>query len=325
MNRTRCTACLLAAALTAACAQAQNEVLPMSTGSANFLTLPADARTLGMGGSGVALSGTHAVFSNASTAVYHPGRAGVAYGFAPVLHSYEPGHALHSVAAFYRVSPGNAVTGGFRYYRYPEAELSEPGLTLRPKEWCADLGYVRELLPHWAASVTGKWIHSDMGSLGGAQAANVFAVDLGTTYRGRIRALPRSHWAVGLQVANIGKSVRYLETEEVLPTIVRAGGMADIVLAPEHRMVASADVVGRVRPSDARTAGLSAGIEYSWNDCLKLRGGGHFGNDAKGDADYATLGGGIRLWGIEADFAWLFAAPDNAMDGSWWFTVGCSF
>ena len=78
MNRTRCTACLLVAALTAACAQAQNEVLPMSTGSANFLTLPADARTLGMGGSGVALSGTHAVFSNASTAVYHPGRAGVA-------------------------------------------------------------------------------------------------------------------------------------------------------------------------------------------------------------------------------------------------------
>ena len=310
---------------------AQEELSPINTGAANFLTLTTDARSAGMGGASAALSGNNnSIFQNAATSVITPQTGGLSYSFAPLMRNFESGHSLNSIGSFYKLDQRNVILAGFRYYHYPKIE----GMTIddentinsfRPKEWSIDLGYAREIIPNLGVSITTKFIHSDMGTFGGANSANAIAFDLGAVYQRDFQFMEKASWTAGLQVSNLGSKIKYLNTKESLPALIKAGGSADVSFTEIHRLIVTADLSYRMSPADVRSLGVSTGAEYIFMEYFKARGGYHYGNKDKGDTSYATAGLGISYSGAQLDFAWLFAEKENTMRNSFWLSFGYSF
>ena len=116
--------------ITFAKAYGQEDYGPVNTGAANYLTIPADARSAAMGGVGVAApGGDHAVFHNGAAALSDvTRRGGVAYTYSPWMRDYESGYSLHSLGSFYKIPFDNKqdfedATRGFI------ATIDEPSIT----------------------------------------------------------------------------------------------------------------------------------------------------------------------------------------------------
>lgn len=310
--------------------KAQEEIAPINTGAANFLTLPTDARSAGMGGTGVALQQNNsAIFSNASTTLITPQKGGVSYSFAPLMCDFESGHSLNSISGFYKIDKRNVILAGFRYYHYPKigglAVDENTETSFRPKEWSIDLAYAREIIPNLGVSATVRLIHSDMGNFGGAKSANAIAFDLGAIYQRSFQFMNGSHWSAGFQASNLGSKIKYLNTKESLPAFVKAGGSVNVSFTPIHRVIAAADLGYRMSPTDVKSVGARAGAEYIFMEHFKARGGYHYGDKDKGDSSYTTAGLGVCCHGAQLDFAWLFAGKENTLRNSFWLSLGYSF
>lgn len=301
----------------------------LNTGAANYLTLPTDARSAGMGGAGVALpENNNAVFYNGSSALSNPERrGGVSYSYIPWLRNSDSDFALHTLGGFYNIDGKNAVLAGFRYYKYPSlSAIGENGnKKISPKEFSIDLGYAREIIPHLAISGTFRFIHSDLGNIGDAKSANAVAFDVGMLYNREITAITDAKWAAGFQLSNIGTDIKYLDTKEKLPMTAKIGGSLELPFYRIHKIMVIADLGYRFTPSDVSAVNVSAGAEYTLLQHFMLRGGYHYGDEDKGDASYATAGGGIKYYGVNVDFSWLFAGADIPFRNTFWISAGYSF
>lgn len=310
--------------------KAQDDLAPINTGVANFLTITPDARSAGMGGVGVALPGSNnAIFYNGATTLLNKQTAGATYTFAPYMRDYATGHSLNSMGGFYKINKRNVILAGFRHYNYPKIGIIEEGggdnKSLRPKEWVIDLGYAREIIPNLAVSATLKLIHSDMGNQGLVKSANAVAMDLAAAYQRSFHFMNGASWTAGLQISNLGSKIKYLNTKESLPALVKAGGSVDLSFTPIHRLVVAADLGYRMAPSDVQSLQVSTGAEYILMEHFKLRGGYHYGNKEKGDTSYATAGLGASYCGAQLDFSWLFAEKDSPLKNTFWVSLGYSF
>lgn len=320
---------MLALSLIAGTAQAQSDFSPINTGVAHFLLIAPDARSAGMGGVGVALTGgNNAIFYNGAAALLDNSRTGGAtYTFAPQMRGLDSGYSLHSLGGYYQVNQRSALLGGFRYYNYPKIEFAggtDPQ-SIGPKEMAIDIGYAYKLSSNLALSATLQYIHSDMGALGEAKSAGAVAFDVGALYKRSMTFLPGANWAAGLQIANIGSKISYLETKESLPALAKLGGAVELPFSSMHQLVVATDLGYRFTPSDVASFSVSAGAEYTLMGHGIFRGGYHYGNKEKGDASYATAGAGVRFDGAQVDFSWLFAESDSPLNGSFWVSLGYSF
>ena len=303
-------------------AKAQGDFESINTGVANFLLISPDARSTGMGGAGVALSGNdNAIFYNAATVLADKERTGGAtYTFTPWMRDFQSGYSMNSIGGYYKLDRRSALLGGFRYYNYPKIEV--PGSeTIRPREWVVDLGYTRELLTDFALSATMKYIHSDMGG----ESANAVAFDIGAFYKKSISGIQGASWAAGLNVSNMGSRLRYLNTKEMLPVVAKVGVSAELPFLSIHKVLVTADAGYRFVPEDVRAFNVSAGAEYVLMEHFMLRGGYHYGDKDKGDTNYATAGLGGAYRGLHLDFAWLFAESDSPLRNTFWISLGYSF
>ena len=323
--------CIFILSLTAWNAKAQNDIEPINTGVANFLTIPTDARNAGMGGTGTALiDNSNSIFNNGSTTVLNDTpKAGATYTFTPWMREYESGHFLNTLSGFYKIDKQNVILAGFRHNKYPKVGVIENSelnnRNIYPKEWAIDLGYAREILPDLAASVTVKYIHSDMGSIGGAKSGNAVAFDLGVIYQRNIHCMEGASWTAGLQVSNLGTRIKYLETKEYLPALAKLGGAINLPFSPTHRLIVTADLGYRFAPADVKALNVSTGAEYTYLQHFSLRGGYHYGDKKKGDASFATAGLGIKYFGANLDAAWLFAKKDCPLKNTLWVSLGYGF
>lgn len=327
--------CLFTCSLTVWNGWAQGETNtefgPINTGAANFLTIPTNARNAGMGGVGVALPGDDAaIFSNASLVLQDKeSQGGMTYTFSPWMRDYESGYSLNSLGAYYRINERSAVLGGFRYFNYPKISITEgngvSGRTMRPKEWAIDLGYAYQWNANLALSGTIRYIHSDMGNIGGAQPANAIAFDLGASYKGKLSLVKGASWNMGAQVSNVGTQIKYLETKEYLPVMAKIGGSVDLPFSEIHRLIVATDLGYKFASTDVTALHVSAGAEYIFREYFKLRGGYHYGDKEKGDASYATAGAGFQRYRAHVDFSWLFAASDCPLRNTFWISLGYSF
>lgn len=319
---------LVMTAATLAGAYGQEEINPVNTGVANYLTIPADARSAAMGGTGVALGGgDNAIFHNGATALADVDRrGGVTYTYSPWMRDYQSGFSLHGLGGFYKINKRNAVLLGFRYFGYPEVKgMDEEFPTVHPKEMAIEAGYAYEVIRNLSVSATFKYLYSDMGKVGNSDGAGSVAFDLGVLYKQELKNREGGSWSVGAQVSNVGPKIKYLTSKEVLPATVKAGGAVDLPFSPAHRLVLTADLGYRLAPRDVRALNASAGAEYILMEHFMLRGGYHYGDKDKADHCYATAGAGVRYKGVHLDFAWLFADKDYPPANTFWLSLGYSF
>lgn len=314
--------------ITFAKAYAQEDYGPVNTGAANYLTVPADARSAAMGGAGVAApGGDHAVFHNGAAALSDvTRRGGVAYTYSPWMRDYESGYSLHSLGSFYKINQRNAILLGFRYFGYPEMDgTGEDASGIHPKEIAVEAGYAYEVIKNFSVSATFKYLFSDMGRIGNSRGASSVAFDLGVLYKCGINDWEGAGWSVGLHASNLGPKINYLTSKEALPATVKVGGAADLPFLQMHKLTLTADLGYRLSPADVQALSVSAGAEYAWRELVMLRGGYHCGDKKKGDASYATAGAGVEYAGVRLDFAWLFAGHEYLARNTFWVSLGYSF
>lgn len=307
----------------------QEESGPINTGAANYLTIPTDARSAAMGGTGVAvMGGDNAIFQNGAIALSADTarKGGVTYTYAPWMRDYESGYSLHSLGGYYKINKRNAILLGFRYFGYPKMDGTGGNASgIHPKEMAVEAGYAYEVVKNLSVSATFKYLYSDMGKIGNSSGASSVAFDLGVFYKQEISNWQGANWSVGAHASNLGPKIKYLTSKEALPAMVKVGGATDLPFSQKHRLILTADLGYRLSPADVQAFNVSAGAEYICMEHFKLRGGYHYGDKDKGDASYTTAGAGVEYAGVHLDFAWLFAGNDYLARNTFWLSLGYSF
>ncbi|MCC8172876.1 MAG: PorV/PorQ family protein [Odoribacter sp.] len=298
----------------------------LNSGSALFLDITPDARSAGMGGTGVALpSETYSFYHNVASSMFSKDRGGLAYSYTPWMREVISGRILHSVGGFYKINNKQSIVAGFRHFSYDKIELSDEYGSLmeylQPGEWSLDLGYSTLIIPDLSISLTGRYIHSDIGF----EDDNAFAFDLGLFYQREMKSMANSFWSLGFQLANIGSKIKYGDIKNDLPGKLKLGGAVGLEFSEKHMLNGTLDLSYRLMPSDVTGIEFGMGAEYIFMQYGILRGGYHIADKDKSYGNYGTLGVGVNFHHLNADFSYLFADSDSAIRNTFRFTIGIGF
>ena len=252
------------------------------TVSEQFLKLPLDARSVGMGGAQVALA------MGAASIGYNP--AGMMsvndYGFGA---SYTAWFASisHTYAGICKRIPDLGVIGVSVISlttddmmettpQFPEGT----GRYFRASDFAFSIAFARQVTDQFVVGVNAKVIKSylfntDLGS-------STFGFDIGTLYD-----IPILRSRLGVSLTNIGKDIQFINETYSLPTALRFGVLVDIIKESSQSFVSTLQIA-RLNDADEQ---YNVGVEYVFNNLIALRGGRKFAYDQE---DW-TGGFGVKL------------------------------
>ena len=251
-------------------------VLPLRAGnrsgtvSGEFLKLPLDARTVGMGGAQVALA------SGPSSIAYNPaGMMSVAdYGFSATYTAWFA-NIQYSYFGLVKNLQGLGTIGASVIMlstddmvettpTFPEGT----GQMFRASDYAFSLSYGRQVTEQFMVGLNGKIIQSYLYNteIGNA----TFAFDIGTLYD-----IPVLHSRIGVSLTNIGRDLKYINEAYSLPTALRFGILVDMMKMENQSLVSTLQIV-RVNDADEQ---YNVGAEYTFDNTFSLRGGWKFSYD----------------------------------------------
>lgn len=279
----------------------------LSAQGASFLDYNPDARAIGVAGASATHDATaFSVWNNGAATVFSDDKfaAGTSFGL------WQPSFTnvkQAAVAGYGKISDRWSINAGFRYELYEPIELADDqGIysgTFTPNGMQAVVGASFRIIPSLAVSASAAFVRSDVG---GPAAANAVAFDLGLLYRtGNFRA--------ALVAANLGTSVNYGgATSYSLPSKIDLGVGYGIGQKSAHSLDVSAQGTYLLAESGLRAA---AGLRYSFKDMLRVSAGYNYGI-GEGLPSFATLGAGVKFFGVALDFAYMLAASGTPMSGT---------
>lgn len=287
-----------------------------NTGAAQFPDLTPDVRGVGMGNTGVASSANaFSVWRNAAKSVFSDKKAEIGYSFTPWMRELTKGNDLHSVGGYYNINDKQGITAGFRWFKHAEIDLLGDDATFTPKDWSVEIGYARKLVKGLSLGATARFVRSDLSGVEKDAVANAVAFDLGVYYRHTLAGSEKSVWALGLQAANFGTKIDYGYGKYDQPAKVSIGGMIDHVFSDKHRLQGTLDAGYRVLPNTCWE--WAVGAEYAACDKVFVRGGYHWGEENNRMQRYGTVGCGVNLWHVRADFAYLLPETNSFLKNTW--------
>ena len=186
-----------------------------------FLRITPDARSGAMGDMGIALSpNSNSMHFNASNLVFAPEASGFSITYTPWLTNLNLDDIfLLYTSGYYKIDKNSAVGGAIRFFSLGDIDFTDAqGGSLgtgRPREAEFSLAYTRKLGDKLSASLTGKYIFSNLAS--GQQVngvdintAKAFAADLGVNYRSNTTLWGyKGELSLGAAMTNIGSKVSY--------------------------------------------------------------------------------------------------------------------
>lgn len=321
-----------------------------------FMAVAADARSVGMGETGVATRpDVNALYWNAAKYAFTDDKAGGALSYAPWMRETQKGMNLGALNAFYRFGKKHTLALGGRYFTYGKTEmLDDKGQhtgTVSPADFSVDLGYAFRVHPSWSVGIVLHYIHSD-ALAGVADAASGFAADVSVYFREKKSYFGKPvTWSAGLNLSNLGPKLSYGDglDNNYLPANLRLGGGAALGICPGHELALTVELNKFLVPGiKTNTAGVNylpdeswikgmgssfsdrfssvawaAGAEYSWSHWLKVRAGYHLRHKDWGDRRYVTCGLGTGYAGLALDVAYRIPADkESPFCNSWGVTVG---
>ncbi|MDD2529910.1 MAG: type IX secretion system outer membrane channel protein PorV [Bacteroidales bacterium] len=213
----------------------EDGVRVISTGVPLLLIAP-DSRSGAMGDVGVATTpDANSIHYNAAKLAFVEKSAGVAFSYTPWLRDLVGDIDLSYLSAFYKINDRSAVGGSLTYFSLGSIDFydvaGENKGNFKPNEFAIDLAYSMKLSDNLSASVTGRYIRSDLtqGQNVGTtstHAANAFGTDIGVYYQNTIGEEEDKSYALGLQIANLGSKISYSQAiqKEFQPANLRLGG-----------------------------------------------------------------------------------------------------
>ncbi|MDI6780796.1 MAG: PorV/PorQ family protein [bacterium] len=245
-----------------------------------FLKLAANARTLGMGASGVACKDA-GIFHNPAGIAWTQGKH-LQLMFA-VLPFPDTSYTLLSYTQ--PVGKNWGIGIGVPVLKVTGAEkrtgMYESSGTFDDQQMALGLGLARSFSPRLSAGLTLKAIQQRFDK----ETTSSGDIDLGMLYQHPLR---RGRGGLGISLQNIlGSTVKHVAGEDKMPQIIMVG----IACHPIDRMLLAVDI----KKSDKQAIRLHLGGEYSPFDILSLR----IGYDDQG---YLTAGVGIRTQNTTIDY-----------------------
>ena len=237
-----------------------------------------DARAGGMGDLGVATYPD--VNSQAWNAAKYPfciSRAGVAVNYTPWLRQIVNDIDLGYLTGYMRLGDYQAVSASLRYFSLGEVSTGSGSLngegadmTIKPYEVALDAAYSRMLSENFSASVTFRYIYSDLSGHydDGSTPGSAFAADLGGYYNTYINMSGREcQLALGLNISNLGSKINYGDNySHFLPTNLRLGLSYTIPLNEYNRLSVNADANKLLVPTYPTDAQCAKALGYKTND-----------------------------------------------------------
>lgn len=186
-----------------------------------FLRLTPDARSGAMGDVGLALDpDANAMHFNASNLVFAKDESGFSFTYTPWLRNLNLDDIfLLYISGFYKLDENQAIGGGIRFFSLGDIDFTDiQGGSLgtgRPREGEFSLAYARKLGDKLSASLTGKYIFSNLASGLNVSGQDIitgqaFAADFGLNYRTKTNLGGyKGEWSYGLSLTNIGSKISY--------------------------------------------------------------------------------------------------------------------
>lgn len=208
----------------------------ISTGVPVLLISP-DSRSGAMGDVGVASTpDINSIYWNAAKLAFIEKQSGISFTYTPWLRNLVGDIGLSYLSGFYKLNDRSAIGASLTYFSlggidFYDANGESKG-NFEPNEVAFDMAYAMKLSDKFSASVTGRYIRSDLtqGQNSGTattQAANAFGADLGLYFQDDIKSSEfKSSYAIGLQIANLGSKISYSEAidKEFQPANIKLGG-----------------------------------------------------------------------------------------------------
>ncbi|MTB53479.1 type IX secretion system outer membrane channel protein PorV [Lewinella sp. W8] len=204
-----------------------------------FLRINPDARGGAMGDAGVALSGdANSLHYNASRLAFAEEDVALGATYTPWLQALGLNDVyLAYLGGYKKLDEFQAVGASLRYFslgdiQYTDVNGQSTG-TGKPNEFEFALAYTRKLSDRFSASLTGKYINSNLAAgqeVSGTvlEAGQAFAADLGFTYRNddiRNNSGGRNSFAIGAAITNVGSKITYTQdtVRDFLPANLAVG------------------------------------------------------------------------------------------------------
>lgn len=275
----------------------------LGCGIASAQTLPSlqissDAATLGVASSTIAsAAGAFSVDRNISAIVLGENKlfAGASYG------KWQPDFADDTYLAAGAAMKLNDKLGfglSFKLLNQQPYNVTAPSSSISgeytPSEMTAALGVAYALTDFLSVGVSARYTSSNLAK---DSKAGVIGADLAASFK-------TGGLSAAVAVNNLGGKVNYGKKEYDQPTMVRAG--AAYSLGSKDASMVTASLEAAYLLSGGIMGGI--GAEYAWNNMVFLRCGYHYGNDVKLIPSFASVGLGIKFFGIGLDAAYLLAS-----------------
>ena len=291
-------------------------IVPGFGQTAQFLTVSPDSYSLSLGGTGViSPASAFAIYNNNAATALSPFKG----AFAASYTMWQPAttdNQLMSLSGFIKMGKRSAISLGSRLFLYPAYDLSNPQGSVtgafNPRELSVDLGYAYNISGSFSAAATVHYISSKMGP---QAAGSAFAADLGLMYQ-------PGNLSLGLTATNLGSKIDYGYGPYSLPAQIKLGAAYCFSLQEKHLLTATVQA-GYLIVNSGITAGI--GLEYSYNNLISLRVGGHYGNPEKGIPSHLSAGLGFNFKGLTLNAAYLLVQKDSPLANSLSIGLGWAF
>lgn len=222
--------------------QAQDNDTRVITTALPFLRISGDARSSGLGDTGVATSAdAWSQQWNPAKYAFITRKQNVGLAYTPYLSKIVNDIDVAQIAYSNRLNETSAFAATLRYFSLGSITLrqdqNDPGREENPNEFILDGTYSLKLDENFAMAVTGRFLRSDLRIQGvntDASAANSFAVDISGFYQGEEIAYNdfSGKWRYGFNISNIGPKITYDRggQENFLPTNLGLGAGFDFIL-----------------------------------------------------------------------------------------------
>jgi hypothetical protein len=233
-----------------------------------FLRIAPDARGGAMGDAGIVADPSAAsMHYNPSNIMFAKDESAVSLNFTPWLKALGLDDLYLSYLSGYKKLEANSAVGfNLRYFSLGSIFWTDanggPNGEGRPREMEVGGAYIRKLGDNLSASISGKFLYSNLA--GGqvvqgvsVKAATSFATDVSFTYRKKAKISNyNGKWAFGMNLSNLGAKVTYTDNadRDFIPTNLGIGGMLGIDFDDYNSLSFVLDVNKLLTPSPHSTS-----------------------------------------------------------------------
>ncbi|MGN6531058.1 MAG: type IX secretion system outer membrane channel protein PorV [Ginsengibacter sp.] len=320
----------------------QTQKIDIVTTAVPFLRISPDARTGGMGETGIAISpDANAQFYNVARYPFATAKSGLGMTYTPWLKNLGLNDVyLASLAGYYKLDENQAISGSFKYFSLGNLQLTDHNgndlYTQKPREISVDAGYSRKLSERLSLGLEVRYINSNLvgnSTVNGVtyKTGNAFAADLGLYYT-TVKETTGG-WSAGAVFSNLGSKISYTSdagqksflpanfgigagytwiTNEVHKISVNGEINKLLVAAPpgngseeEYRKYNEKGLLNSwVNSLGNKAVAYSAGCEYIYNNQFSARAGYYTDSRNMGKRNYFTTGVGIdyNMFGINFSY-----------------------